>query len=104
MQVNVFGTEYELSTVKDLPCECDGETDFYEKKIRLREKEGLLERSEAEWKKDVRSKENKRHELLHAAFYECGLPEYAYDETIVSWLAVQFPKLCKLFDVLECME
>lgn len=43
-----------------------------------------------------------RHELIHAIFYECGLDtqSFAADETMVDWLAIQFPKIAKIF--LEC--
>lgn len=104
MESNIFGTEYSIFVTNNLPDDCDGITDYYEKQIKVREKAKLLDHLDENWKKDERSRENMRHELLHAALYECGLVEYAFDEIIVSWLAVQFPKLCKLFGGLECID
>ena len=36
-----------------------------------------------------------RHEIIHAFLHESGLRNYSADETLVDWLAVQFPK-CSL--------
>jgi hypothetical protein len=38
-----------------------------------------------------------RHEIIHAFLFECGLTTYAGNETLVEFLAQQFPKLLKLF-------
>ncbi len=40
-----------------------------------------------------------RHEILHAFFYECGLVQYYQDETLVEFIATQYPKLQALFSV-----
>ena len=34
-----------------------------------------------------------RHEIIHAFLFESGLKEYAQDETLVEWMALQFPKI-----------
>lgn len=39
----------------------------------------------------------RRHELTHAFLFESGLDDYANDETLVSWLAHQFPKMMRAF-------
>ena len=47
---------------------------------------------------------NLRHELIHAFLYESGLSsccEWASEE-MVDWLAIQFPKLYKVFEKLDC--
>lgn len=48
---------------------------------------------------DSISKRTIRHELLHAFFYESGLdneaPWTSYEETLVDWIAIQFPKMLK---------
>lgn len=41
-----------------------------------------------------------RHEIIHAFMYESGLDEnseWGTDETLVDWIALQFPKMLKAF-------
>lgn len=45
-----------------------------------------------------------RHEIIHAFLFESGLAEnyqhadqYGQEETMVDWIAIQFPKLWKAF-------
>lgn len=45
-----------------------------------------------------------RHESLHAALYESGLGgccDWANREDMVDWIAIQFPKLLKMFESIE---
>ena len=45
-----------------------------------------------------------RHECIHAALFESGLDnccDWANCEPAVDWLAIQFPKLCKMFESIE---
>jgi hypothetical protein len=53
-----------------------------------------------EYKKAV-----KRHELIHAFFYESGLDmcSWANNEELVDWIAIQFPKLAKAFKDADCL-
>jgi len=47
-----------------------------------------------------------RHELVHAFFYESGLDtesDFARDEILVDFLAMQIPKLAKLFEKLNLL-
>lgn len=50
-----------------------------------------------------------RHELIHALMYESGLhdnmthPEIGVDETMVDWVAIQFPKMLDLFKKAGCL-
>lgn len=42
-----------------------------------------------------------RHEIIHAFFYESGLwdsSDYGMNETLVDWIAIQIPKIVKVFD------
>ena len=43
-----------------------------------------------------------RHEIIHAFLYESGLRNYSADETLVDWLAAQFPKMFAAFENAEC--
>ncbi len=45
-----------------------------------------------------------RHELTHALLYESGLDceTWARNEEIIDWIALQFPKMAKLFKAAGC--
>jgi len=51
-----------------------------------------------------RYREVLRHEITHAFFSESGLDGYCIDETLVDWIAKQFPKLCKIFAECDCFD
>lgn len=118
MKVNILGTEYEIkhSDYKDIPefekrgicAYCDStlkeivqcniktypgfedETDEY---IKLNERETL------------------RHEIVHAFLSESGLADsscrlekgWAKNEEMVDWIALQFPKMLKAFQEVNCL-
>jgi len=47
-----------------------------------------------------------RHELIHAFLFKSGLDacaEWARNEEMVDWLAIQFPKLMKAFQEADCL-
>lgn len=89
-KVNILGVEYSILTYsdKDFPKEgYDGLCDLLKKEILLREKDDA----------NV-AKQILRHEIIHGFFHESGLASYGADETLVDWIAVQFPKLQKAFE------
>lgn len=102
MIVDVLGTLYSVekkNKVDDMNLEnMDGYCDTSVKKIII-----------GTFKDCPGSKENldeyekllKRHELIHAFLYESGLDgsSWAKDEEIVDWIALQFPKLLKAFEM-----
>ena len=51
--------------------------------------------------------QNIRHEIIHAFMYESGLQqnwyhqEYGHEETVVDWIACQYPKIKKVIDDAE---
>ena len=48
-----------------------------------------------------------RHEVIHAFLHESGLDnnsDYARDEELVDWIAIQFPKMYKAFKELGVLE
>ena len=51
-----------------------------------------------------------RHEIIHAFLYESGLgfnwehKPYGHEETMVDWLAIQYPKIKKVFEKLGIEE
>ena len=38
------------------------------------------------------------HEIIHAYFYECGLPYYSNDETLVNWIAQNIQDIYSNFE------
>ena len=58
---------------------------------------------------DVYSKTILRHEIIHAFLFESGLhenfmhPEHGHDETYVDWIAIQFPKILKVYEQLKIL-
>ena len=102
MKIEVLGVKYNLilnDSQEDYPIlkEADGATDTSIKRI-------LIAKMEKDFRtlEDLRYYQNKvlRHELIHAFLYESGLSvnsEWASNEEIVDWIAIQFPKLFEIF-------
>lgn len=50
-----------------------------------------------------------RHEIIHAFLFESGLgPNFehsncGHEETMIDWIAWQFPKILKIFEEVECL-
>lgn len=109
--VNILGTEYEVlrQTVNENPkleTRC-GYCDSSVKKI-------VVDTFEEE-KKDVNSQDNVdvlankvlRHEIIHAFLGESGLQsnsDWAENEEMVDWIAIQFPKMLKAFESLNILD
>lgn len=108
-KINILGTEYsiEQSSPKDneLLRERSGYCDKTVKKIVVdTDSEGSNLQDYSEYAKKVL-----RHEIIHAFFEESGLAEnYEHneagiEETIVDWIAIQFPKIKRVFEEAECL-
>lgn len=99
--MNILGTEYKIQRKarSEDPSlqQCDGYCDWSTKTIVICEMEKdvmQIDRVE-DWYKRVL-----RHEIIHAFFEESGLSdnsEYAGNEELVDWIAIQFPKMQKAF-------
>lgn len=54
-------------------------------------------------------RENLRHEIVHAFLFESGLGfnlehiEFGHEETMIDWIAIQFPKILKVFKEAGCL-
>lgn len=103
--VNVLGTEYEIRTNEEIGKDLlsigrDAECDLYAKVINLMDKDqirdGSTESKIKYWNSML------RHEIIHAFFFESGLDCYSQDEKLVDFIALQFPKLKKLFEEVGC--
>lgn len=104
MTLEILGTNYELIVNDEslMEINADGVCRPYEKVIRIAPVIDMLDDDSSTKEKRLRNNEVLRHEIIHAFFNECGLSEYYENETLVNWLAVQFPKLMKIFRECGC--
>lgn len=110
MKVNILGTEYtieELTKEEDASLnDCDGYCDKTTKRIVITKK--TLDSNLGNW--EVYRKKIMRHEIIHAFLFESGLHEnfehanhWGHDETMIDWVACQFPKIEKAFKEVGCL-
>ena len=108
-KVNILGTEYTVvvaSREEDKFLQkCDGYCDKTSKKIVVTTKSDDCEIDIfEEYQKKVT-----RHEIIHAFLIESGLQEnfkheeWGHDETMVDWIAIQFPKMLQAFKEADCI-
>lgn len=104
MKIDILGTEWEIKFQKrkHMPDGTDGYCDRTVKVICVLENndDSQFENYE-EYKKSV-----VRHEIIHAFLIESGLDcnwqhaqQFGHDETMIDWIAMQFTKLQKAFEV-----
>jgi hypothetical protein len=110
LKVNVLGTEYEIV---ELPADqlkgMAGETDFYTKEIRLSDLSDTCIKSMTV-NIEAFKRDSLKHEIIHAFLFESGLDmqsgdteSWAQNETMVDWIALQFPKIFKAFQDADCL-
>lgn len=105
-KVTILGTEYTIYddvTVADEVriSNCDGFTDFTTREILIAE---MQPDSDTMKELDHYKKRTIRHEIIHAILFESGLDsntEWARNEEVVDWIAIQFPKLLEIFKNIE---
>lgn len=110
MKVNILGTDYTIkectvdedSYLKD----CDGYCDKSSKEIVICKNRDDNQLKDWEWYR----KKVMRHEIIHAFLYESGLAEnfehaneFGQDETMVDWIAMQFPKILEVYKEAGCL-
>lgn len=104
MKATILGTDYNIiidDTLKDK--NRDGECLMYDKEIRIKSVQDMLEPDASMTAKSECWNETLRHELIHAFFFESGLTEYGGDEILVDFIAQQFPKLQQIFNETGCL-
>ena len=109
VSVNILGTEYTISrkaeTEDSLLKDCNGYCDRSTKSIVIMKDCKEMELNNPDWY----YKKLLRHEIVHAFFDECGLQEnfetkkWGVQETVVDWIAIQFPKMYKVYEQLEIL-
>lgn len=107
MTINILGTEYtieEKTRAEDDTLEaCDGYCDKTTKEIVIAKPDKGSDLKDF----DVYRRKVMRHEIVHAFLFESGLhenweKEAGHDETMVDWIAVQFPKMQAVFIKAGC--
>ena len=102
-KINILGTQYDYieSSSKEHEdlMESDGLHYGFEKKIKI----DITACDSAPQSKDEYIKKVKRHELIHAFFYESGCAKQHRDEELVDWIAYQFPKMLAAFKEVDAI-
>lgn len=102
--VNILGAEYRIIIDDEMhQTERDGAERRYLHEISLRPKSDMLNSEATDYERALRFNEVGRHEILHAFFDESGLEGYSEDEQLINWLAVQSPKIFKIFAELDLL-
>ena len=110
MKVNILGTDY---TIEERTVEedsylnnCDGYCDKTTKEIVVAKQKTNSDLNDY----DVYRKKVMRHEIIHAFLFESGLWEcfehakqFGHEETMIDWIAVQFPKMQEVFEKAGCL-
>lgn len=106
MRVNILGTYYTIK-YKELGAEgIDGYCDYTSKEIMIRsDNENGVNDFRRLQKKQL------RHEVIHAYLSESGLQsnfehanQWGHEETMIDWIAIQFPKILKTFEKIGCLD
>lgn len=105
MKINILGTEYQIKHTDEGEDpklrECDGYIDTSIKEIVIAkfEQDAMSVRDLEVYEKQVL-----RHEIIHGFLFESGLwgnsgtvDHWGHSEEITDWIALQFPKMLKVF-------
>lgn len=105
MKINVLGAEYELEKRVLGDVDEDGFCDYTSKHIVIRS-DNVNCVEDFIWLQ----KKQLRHEIIHAFLAESGLQSnfehpnrWGHEETMVDWIAIQFPKLLETFKAADCL-
>lgn len=97
--VNILGTEYKVIREPFKDKGIDGYCDYTSREIKIRD-DNVNEVGDF----DELMRRQLRHEIIHAFLAESGLQsnyehykQFGHEETIVDWVAIQFPKMIKAF-------
>lgn len=109
MKIKILGTEYEIirnASVEEYPKlkNCDGYTDQSIKQIVIPE---FVKDDMSEEDLEYYTRKVIRHEIVHAFMYESGLDsnsEYAKNEELIDWIAIQFEKMLAIFIDLDVIK
>lgn len=101
-KVNVLGTDYKIIEEPFSDKGEDGYCDYTSHEIHIRN-DNVNELGDF----TANKKKQLRHEIVHAFLSESGLQsnfehftKFGHEETMVDWLAIQFPKIAKVYEQL----
>lgn len=104
-KINILGTEYELviqsSSENEKLEDLNGFCDQYTKQIFITDFEEEKKDKFCVGNIEDLQKQVLRHEIIHAFLGESGLrncSEWAENEEMVDWMAIQFPRILKTFE------
>lgn len=105
MKVNILGTCYTIKYIELGTEGIDGYCDYTSKEIIIR---GDDENGVNDFRR--LQKKQLRHEIIHAYLAESGLQsnfehanQWGHEETMIDWIAIQFPKMLKTFEKVGCL-
>lgn len=99
--VNILGSTWTVTPEEMKDNNYDGLADPSMKEIRIR-----LDNVNEVGNFEALVKKQTRHEVIHAFLYESGLSfnsDWAVNEELVDWIAIQFPKIAEVYEKLGCM-
>jgi hypothetical protein len=114
MKVNILGTEYKIvyeqRSANPKYENCNGYCDSSVKEIHLCDMKTDEADIMAIANMDAYRKRALRHEIIHAFMEESGLSSNSYspgnwadNEEMIDWIAIQFPKMLKVFQETSCL-
>ena len=107
MIINILGTEYKIRTLTEDEYPklktANGLAELYSKELIIEANMGIDD-GDAFTNIDAYRRKVTRHEIIHAFLHESGLSEYCRDEDLVDWLAIQAPKMVKVFQEAEILD
>lgn len=109
MKLNILGSEWDVeyrnADADPLLREDDGYTDPSVRLIVIANKREDCSIQDYKYMQ----RENLRHEIVHAFLFESGMGfnlehnEFGHEETMVDWIAIQFPKILEVFKEADCL-
>lgn len=104
MKATILGTKYSIieGSESEFPglADCDGYTDFTLHKCVIDDMKCLDGNPDALGDLEAHKRRVMRHEIVHAFLEESGLAsnsEWARNEEMIDWFAIQSPKIFKVF-------
>lgn len=103
-RINILGEDYIIrpdNASNPKLIDANAYCELYSKEIVY--DESLLDKNDCQKfnKLEEYSKKVLRHEAMHAIFFESGCNSWANNEELVDFIAVQYPKIKKIFDEIE---
>ena len=103
-EITLCGDVWKIKFTDELEGEdCDGDTEPMTRTIHIRKSNKFKIKNFEECQKHYL-----RHEIIHAMLFSCGLAfnwkhdVWGHDETFIDWFALNYAKIKKVYEELEC--